>query len=165
MMKRQRSSVLLVLSAVLLTGCGEDSVTGLTLRDLAGLWTASGFTFTSVANPAHRIDLIADMGGSMTLSILANGSFSGTINLPGVTPFSLPIGGTVTLDAAGGTMDVSFDELTLSYGLFNDFVAAFTLDEAKRILTWSFGPTPFDFPQNPAEGEEPAMAVVILTRS
>jgi hypothetical protein len=165
MMKRQPSSVLLVLSAVLLTGCGDDSVTGLSLRDLAGQWTASSFTFTSVANPSHRMDLIGDMGGTMTLSILANGTFSGTMNLPGVTPFSLPIGGTVALDEAAGTMDVRFDELTLSYELFNDFVAAFTLDEAKRILTWSFGPTPFNFPQNPAEGEEAAMAVVILTRS
>jgi hypothetical protein len=165
MLKRHRSPVLVLLTAVLLPGCGDDSVTGLSLRDLAGQWTASSFTFTSVANPSHRIDLIGDMGGTMTLSILANGSFSGTINLPGVTPFSLPIGGTVTLDAAANTMDVSFDELTLSYGLFNDFVAAFTLDEARRILTWSFGPTPFDFPQNPAVGEEAAMALVILTRT
>ena len=164
MSKRQRPSVLLLLTAAGLTACGDDSVTGLSLKDLAGQWTASSFTFTSVANPAHRVDLIGDMGGTMTLSILANGTFSGTINLPGVTPFSLPIGGTVTLDEAAATMDVRFDELTLSYGLFNDFVAAFTLDEARRILTWSFGPTPFNFPQNPAVGEEAAMALVVLTR-
>ncbi len=164
MMKPSRSSLLLLLSAVVLTGCDGDSVTGLSLGDLAGQWTASSFTFTSVANPAHTVDLIADMGGSMTLNLQADGSFTGTINLPGVTPGGLPIGGTVTMDEEAATMDVRFNQTTLGYGLFQDFVAAFTLDEARRTLTWSFGPTAFNFPQNPEVGEEAAMAVVVLTR-
>jgi hypothetical protein len=71
----------------------------------------------------------------------------------------------VALDAAGNTVDVAFNQTTLNYGLFHDFTAAFTLDETRSVFTWSFGPTPFDFPQNPDAGEEPAMAVVVLARS
>ncbi len=168
-MDRSRARTLVVLPAVLVAalaaGCDDDSVTGLTLRDLAGDWAASAFTFTSVADPSHQIDLIANLGGSMTLIMQNNGSFTGTVFLPDVTPIPLPIGGTVALDAAAGTMAVSFDQQTLGYGLFDDFVAEFTLDETRRILTWSFGPTPFDFPQNPEVGEEAAMALVVLTRS
>ena len=51
------------------------------------------------------------------------------------------------------------------YDLFTDFDAEFTLDEARRILTWSFGPTPWDFPQNPEVGAEAAMVVFVLTRA
>ncbi len=164
-MKRPIASVLLLaLSVPLLGGCDEDSVTGLTVKDLAGTWNVTSFAFTSVANPALKQDLI-DAGGSMTLVIQSDGSFSGTFNLPGVTPGALPIAGTVSLDEEAGTMHVRFSEATLIYGLFTDFDAEFTLDEARRILTWSFGPTPFDFPQNPEVGDEAAMVVVVLTRA
>jgi hypothetical protein len=164
-MKRLSAPGLLLLAATVLTSCGDDDVTGLTLRSLSGSWTASSFAFTSVAHPAHRVDLIADLSGSLTLNLQANGTFTGTIHLPGTTPIPLPIGGTVGLDADAGTMDVRFNQQTHAYGFFNDFLAHFTLDAGRTTLTWDFGPTPWDFPQNPGTGEEPATARVVLTRS
>jgi hypothetical protein len=161
-MYRTRAIALLVVAG-LVAGCNGDSVTD-PPTGIVGSWNAASFTFTAVANPAHQVDLINDLGGSMNLTIQADGTFTGTVHLPDVTPFPLPIGGTVEVNEAAGTLDVHFNEQTLSYGLFTDFTADFTLDETGQILTWSFGPVPFAFPQNPDAGEEPAMAVVVLTR-
>jgi hypothetical protein len=163
-MKHLRAPGLLLL-ATTFAGCGGDSTGPTDFDDLVGSWAAQHFLFTSVANPSHQLDLITHMGGAMDLVIHANGTFSGTIFLPDVTPFPLPIGGSLILDSDAGTLDVRFNQQTLSYGLFSDFVADFTLDASGNVLTWSFGETVFDFPQNPDVGEEAAVAVVVLGRT
>jgi hypothetical protein len=162
-MKQLRAAALVFL-AVAMPACDGDGVTDPGIADLVGTWSGSSFTFTRVANPAHQVDLINHLGGTLSLTIHSNQTFTGSINLPDQTPGPLPIGGSLEVDAEAGTLDVRFNQLTLSYGLFTDFTADYTLTANGQVLTWSFGPVPFDFPQNPEEGEEPAVAVAVLTR-
>jgi len=82
------------LAATLAIGCSDTVAPNeVTLDDLAGTWNATTLKFTNVANTAQVFDLVAN-GGSFTLTLSADGTFSGTQSFAGQ---NLPLSGTVTV--------------------------------------------------------------------
>ena len=110
---------LATLAAFAVAGCGDS--TGVTLLDLTGTWTATEFTFISVADPDVTFDFV-EAGGSATLQINADGSTQMTINLAGDNDSDSGTisvtGQTVTLevdgDASTGTIARNGDRLTIN---------------------------------------------------
>lgn len=169
-MKLLRTASVLVLSAFALTACDDDA-TGVEIADLAGLWNATQFEYSDNANPSFSLDAVADAGGEVTLDVSESGSFSGTLMIPGLTvdpssgeTITLPIGGTLAVD--GENLTVNFNDTTLSYQIFGNFVATFTLEG--DVLTFVNDDTSFDFPDSIEEqaglGARGAVAATLTTR-
>lgn len=143
-MKLVHAVSVLALSTFVFTACDED-LTGIEIADLAGFWNATQFEYEDDTgdNPGFGVDAITDADGSVTLDVETNGDFTGTINIPGLTPQTLPIGGTISLNS-DTELHIDFNETTESYNLFGDFDASFTL--VNDVLTFVNDATTFDFP-------------------
>ncbi len=80
-MKLLRTLVAPLLAVTFVVGCddsiGPDSTPEEIAAALAGTWSATSFVFTSKANSADTYDLIGE-GGSFSLTITADGSYSGS---------------------------------------------------------------------------------------
>ena len=115
-MRILRTFLIITAATTFALGCSESTSSDedITIGDLAGTWTAQSFVYTAVGNPAQQVDLIAG-GGSFTMIIEANGTFSGT------TIYSTL--GTVTYT---GTFTVSNDILTQDFD-----------EEGIPTLTWT----------------------------
>jgi hypothetical protein len=141
-MKVLRAASVLLLAGLSLTACDDDA-TSVEIADLAGFWTATSFAYTDASIPTLSADAVA-LGGTVTMDVQADGSFSGNIDIPNLTPGSLPIGGTISiLDSE--TLRVDFDATTEAYNLFGDFDATFDLDGDDLDITSN---TTFDFPDD-----------------
>ncbi len=90
-MKLLRTLVAPLLAVTFMVGCsdstdpdpiGPESTPEEIAAALAGSWNATSFVFTNVANSSETFDLIAN-GGSFSLTITADGQFSGTFTGPG----------------------------------------------------------------------------------
>ena len=81
---------LLPLAAVLV-GCVGHVIT---TADFVGTWTATTWTETNLASPDQKVDVIA-LGGGWTITIASDGSYTGTVVLPG--PVTVPVSGTSTI--------------------------------------------------------------------
>lgn len=166
-MNRFRSAATLLLGVAALAAC-DDSGTEptVTMADLAGSWEASSFRYSDANNSSLSLDIITQAQGSLDLTIQSSGAFAGTVIIPGTTPENgVPVSGTLTLNANAGTIDVDFSTATEQLGLFSDFTADFTLNEAKTRLTWTNPDTSFDFPdQIDPRGEVDAVLVVVLEK-
>ena len=146
-MKFVRSVSVLALSAIAFTAC-EEGVTDVEISDLAGFWNATQFEYADVSGdtvcPGElEIDAIATGGGTLTLDVADGGSFTGSINIPNLTPGPLDIGGTISL-LSQEELHIDFNDQTEGYGLFGDFDADFTLVD--DVLTFVNEETTFDFP-------------------
>jgi hypothetical protein len=161
-MKLARQPIALAAVLVLLAGCSDS--TGITVEDMAGTWRASSFTFTSVSDPNHQVDLVEDEGITFQITINSDETFNGFLSVPSLSPLPLPIGGVLEIHSGAGTLDVRFNEQTLGYGLVHDFTAHFTIDSSRQLMVWTYDDTTFDFPQNPDVGAEPAVADLVLDR-
>lgn len=148
-MKFVRAVSMLALSAFAFTACdpGSDDIV---IADFEGSWDASQFEYEDDTGdaPGFGIDAITDAGGSVTLDVEANGDFTGMIDIPGLTPQALPIGGTVSL-VSQTEIFLDFNATTESYGLFGDFNATFTL--VGDQLVFVNPSTTFDFPDSVEE--------------
>lgn len=145
-MKLLRATSVLVLSALALTACddGDDPTDVVTTADLAGSWTATQFEYSDDTGDAPGLGIDAiDLGGSVILNVQSSGAFTGTINIPQLTPGELPIGGTIAV-IDQENLSIDFNATTESYGLFGDFDASFTL--VGDVLTFVNDDTSFDFP-------------------
>ena len=152
-MKFARTLGVLALSAFTLAGCDDDDPTGVTVADLEGFWNATQFQYTDATGdyPSFGIDAVsATVGGSVTLDVASNGSFDGTIMVPGLTvnpatgeTIEVPIGGTLSLND-DGTLGIDFNAQTEQLGFFGDFDAEYTLSD--DVLTFENDDTSFDFP-------------------
>ena len=107
------------LVAVPVVGCGGDDdngtdpPAGVTLADLAGTWDATEAEFQSLDNPLLRFDLVA-LGGSLTLTVSANGDYEATIQPPGEAPETetgtvTVVGNVIELNVDGVPESVEFD--------------------------------------------------------
>jgi uncharacterized protein YhdP len=165
-MRLFRPAGALLMSAALFTACDDTGTDPIVMADIAGSWEASSFRYTDASNSSLSLDIITQAQGSLDVTIQSSGAFSGTVIIPGTTPDDgLPVRGTLTLNADAGTIDVDFDATTEGFGLFSDFTAAFTLNEAGTILTWTNSDTSFDFPdQIDPRGEVDAVLVVVLEK-
>ena len=168
-MKFLRTVGVLALSAFVFTAC--DDATGVEVADLEGNWSATQFEYIDSNVSGFSLDAISDAGGSLTLDVAADGSFTGTLSIPGLTvnpntgeTITLPIGGSFSIN--GDTLSIDFDSTTEGYGLFGDFDATFTLDG--DVLTFTNPATTFDFPDAIEEaagiGARPAVDVSLEVR-
>lgn len=176
-MRLFRAAGALALSVVLLAGCDDATGPDITLSTFAGAWTATSFSYTDASNSSLSLDIIQDVGGELDIDVEASGSFSGTLNIPNVTPQALPIGGTLSLNAAADSVTVVWNAQTASYmtpgsdncpggRLLDDFTAAFSFNEARTTLTLTETDADFDFPdQIDPRCAVPAVAVVRLAKS
>ena len=126
--------------------------TKLSMSDISGSWTATSATFFTISDPIETVDVVAE-GGTVTLSIQSNGSF------------------TLTIVESGGPSDVSsgdfcFDEDLLVVRFDGD--AADDWEYYRVQLTGGNnlsigGPAEFDFDGNGTD--EPAEIELSLVRS
>lgn len=126
-------SLTLAFLAVILLAC-SDQGTGpkKELEPLVGTWTAEVVLLTNKANPAQSVDIIAE-GATFTLSILATGTYTATLQIFG-TPTEPQV----------GTIQVSGNQIT---------IAPTNSSEPPTTGTWSRsgdrlfvdGDTEFDF--------------------
>lgn len=105
--------------------CSDDE--GITIADLVGTWDATQFTLSN-PNGVQSLDLIA-AGGSFTLTVAANGSFTGEQSLLGQTD---TFAGTIVL-TGNNTMTLvdatdPSDETDLMYTLNGDQLAITSTD-------------------------------------
>lgn len=166
----------LLLSTGFLTGCDNDG-TGPSSDRFVGSWSATSFSYTDASNPALSLDIITHLGGTLAITVAQDLSFTGTLNIPNVTPVALPIGGDISLNAAGDSVTVVWNATTASYTtpdtencpggrLLDDFTASFSFNETETILTITETDADFDFPdQIDPRCAVPAVAVVRLAKS
>jgi hypothetical protein len=75
-MSRTGVFIALVLSAVLVVGCGDDGgPSNVTLADLVGSWVGDEFEFTNQANRAESVDLVA-AGAVVIMTVASNGRYT-----------------------------------------------------------------------------------------
>lgn len=130
-----------VIAATALGAC--DATTTLDAEGLAGTWTARSIEYTSTADSATRVDLVARDGASFSLVVDADGTAS--------TVFDDGVGGT---SSDSGTLDGTETTLTLGGQTFD---AVRSGDE----LVLTDPDDEFDFGSGSAV---PAILVIELTR-
>ena len=76
-MSLRRATEILLISAVAMAACRDDSGpgSGITIGDLVGTWNATTVTYTSQEDAADRVDLIAG-GGFASLTVVASGEYT-----------------------------------------------------------------------------------------
>jgi len=121
------------LAATLAVGCSDTvAPADVTVNDLVGAWNATQLQFTNVANTAQVFDLVAN-GGTFTLTLQSNGSFSGTQSLAGQTEnFS----GTVTVSNAVLTLAEATETLAFTITAYDG--STITLHSNTNV-SWDFG--------------------------
>lgn len=102
-MRLMRQAVFAGLVAAAAAGCGSDG-TGPSPDTLTATWNATKAQFVSVANPAQMAEVVG-MGGSVTLTLNANNTFTMTTMTPGHP-----------MEQLTGTWSSSIDVLTLHHG-------------------------------------------------
>jgi hypothetical protein len=151
-MKFARALSVALLAAFALSAC-DDSSTGVEIADLAGFWTATEFAYNDQTGdfPGFGIDAVsAAVGGTITLDVTENGSFAGTLRIPGLTvnpqtgeTLTIDIGGTITL-MDQSNLSIDFDAATEQLGFFGDLDAPFTLNG--DVLRFTNDDATFDYP-------------------
>lgn len=145
---RGKRVILAGLVSGLVAACSGDS-TGNSIPNIVGTWRATKFEFVSVANAATRIDLIA-AGGTGTVVISSNGSFSTTLTAPG----SSPIVSTGTYVETATTLTVTITNPPPTQ------VLNFTMAVSGSAMVLSGAQTTFDF----GSGSVTAYVNINLTR-
>lgn len=139
-------------------GTGLDEIT---LADLAGSYDVQSFTFTA-DDESETIDLIG-AGGTLSLTLLQTGSFTGLLNAPFLTGTNndVPFDGTLTL-TGNNTAEVDFDAGTGL--LFMDIDISFEFDGSTFV--WTATDVSFDFEgMNDPQNAEPADLTVLLVQT
>lgn len=114
-MRRSKLFAIALFGAVLGLGCSGDGdngngTTGLQVSDLAGTWTATKWEYVQVGNPSVTEDVILLTFGA-TINVNADGSYQGSLTVPGVG--TIPFAGAVTItnSASGSTLELGFSTL------------------------------------------------------
>lgn len=128
---------------------GTDPPDGITLTDLVGTWDATQVEYQSLDNPLIRFDLVA-LGGSLTLTVEANGDYTATIQPPGEQPDTET--GSVTLE--GNLIELVVD------GVPESVEFDFTL--VGNTLTMVTEDEEFDFDGD--DIDDPARLTLVLVR-
>lgn len=131
--------------------CGDSNGPDgdLTLADLVGTWSATKFELTKQSNASVSIDLVA-AGGSFTLTVSADGAFTGQQSLFGFS------------DTFSGTVSVSGNVLTLTDSENPADVTEVVASLSGNTLTLTSDDLAFDFDFD--DVDEPANLEAILQR-
>jgi hypothetical protein len=144
-----RLSIALVLLAVAVN-CSDSGGPDTTVEDLVGTWSATRFQIEDESGTIAPIDLI-NLGGSLVITIAANGNFTGTFK---ATALSLPttVAGTVSIQQ--GTLSLGFTD-----GLDEPIAGGFVLGDNALTITGSGLTVDFEGQTIPA-----ATVILILQR-
>lgn len=165
-MKAIRKFVALFVVAAVAFACSDDEGNGNgpdPLAALAGNYTTTKFEYAAQSDPDNiNVDLIA-IGGSLTVNLAADGSFSASLTVPlaGSANFTgnISISGTVLTFAVSDTVTLGPIEL-----LPEDPFTFDTYALSGNTLTLSSSDVMFDFLLG-AGTEVPATLLLIMTRS
>jgi len=114
---------------------------------LHGSWSATRWQYTSRERPERVVDVVAGLGGTVTLS-LSEGTYVLTWAIPGHGDAS--VGGTLTIDGARLVLDAAGTPA----GSLLFHVSAATLALSSETSAWDFD----------GSGEEAAAFVAVLVR-
>lgn len=162
---RTTAAVLLGLTAAI-AACSDDGSTGpdqVTLADLAATYSVQSFTYTADSDPNTTVNLIQATGATLTVTLLASGSFSGLLNAPPLTNTNddVPVNGTLTLNG-NNSATVDFDASTNL--VFPDLDITFQFSEPNFV--WTATDVEFDFSlMNDPDNEVPANLTVVLVQT
>jgi hypothetical protein len=132
-----------VLLAAILVGCGEKKIT---TADFVGTWTAIKWTETNHASPYQTVDVLAE-GGTWTITIISDGSYTGTVYTPGEGTFA--VSGTSTIvDNSSMVVQQGSQTMNITYTLSGN--------------TWTL--THSDGTYNFGSGQQPATQNITATR-
>jgi hypothetical protein len=142
------SEIVLLVTLVLCGGCSSDTA-GPAPEALAGTWVATSAEFVRVASPAMAVDVIP-LGGSLVLTLAANGTFTVDFAMPGDPVWS-----------RGGSWEGSFDVLTLRYTSGGSGINEFDMTLSGNTLTLRGADVDFAFV---GDHVEPAKLNLVLVR-
>ena len=134
------------LALILMTGCGDDAVTGVNADLIAGTWTATKMVFTADADPNDFVDIIADEGAALEIVFDADGTYDFTFTFPGFPD-----------ENETGTYSVSGSTMTITPA--GEAAETFTISRDGDTMTLTDADD-FDF----GAGDEAATVVITLTR-
>jgi hypothetical protein len=135
---RRRLDWIGFIALLLASSCGQSNTTAPPPEQLVGTWNATSVELVSMANPAVRVDLVADLGASVTLVLDADDSFTLTVAYTGDEPGG-PWGMNSVVRGTWSTSDV----LTLQTSPTSQWQFEAVLDGDS--LTLSEADTSFDF--------------------
>jgi hypothetical protein len=128
---------MVVIAVLLASSCGGGT-SGPPPETLVGTWNATSVELVSVANPADRVDLVADLGATVTLVLEADDDFTLTVTYTGEEPGG-PWG---TSSEVTGTWSAT-DVLTLQTSPTSNW--QFEIDLHGDSLSLTEADTSFDF--------------------
>jgi hypothetical protein len=141
-----RKVVPVLVGALVWTAACSD--TGPSADSFVGTWRATKMEFVRVANPSETVDLIADLGGSFTITFSADSTWEAIQTVPSVAP-----------DTVDGHWSVSLDVLTLTQtGQSGNRQFTFVL--SGDTITLTGGDVEWDF----GSGDEAATLSITLTK-
>jgi hypothetical protein len=131
-MKLARPFAVAALGMTLAVACGDDGPGVVTLDDLVGTWNATQFELTNPADQAQSFDFIQN-GGTVTLTIAANGAFNGEQTLFGFTD---TFGGMVVI--SGNRMTVTDTQDPTEVTVFTFSLSGNTLSLTSTDIEWDW---------------------------
>ncbi|MGB5695103.1 MAG: hypothetical protein WBM46_05590 [Polyangiales bacterium] len=135
----KRFDLIALVAALLISSCGGTGAPP--PETLVGTWNATSVELVSVANPAVRVDLVADLGATVTLVLAANNDFTLTVTYTGEEP-----GGPWGMSSEVPGTWSSTDILTLQTSPTSEWQFEIELNDDALSLTEA--DTSFDFGQN-----------------
>jgi hypothetical protein len=135
----KRFDLIALVAALLISSCGGTAAPP--PETLIGTWNATSVELVSVANPAVRVDLVADLGATVTLVLAANNDFTLTVSYTGEEP-----GGPWGMSSQVPGTWSSTDILTLQTSPTSQW--QFDIELNDDALTLTEADTSFDFGQN-----------------
>jgi hypothetical protein len=133
-----RRFAVIALLALVASSCG-DSGTMVPPETLVGTWNATSVELVSVGNPAVRVDLVADLGATVTLVLEANNDFTLTVTYAGDEPGRPPWGANSMMTGTWSATDI----LTLQTSPTSQW--QFETDLNGDVLSLTEADTSFDF--------------------
>lgn len=124
-----RFSVIPLLVALGVSCSDSNGPENVTIEDFAGTWSASQFEVTDPSGQvlANPVDLIGDTFGSLTITVAANGSFTGSFK-PTAISQPVSVAGQITL--SGNTLTIDFSD-----GLDEPITGPFVLNGDELTVT------------------------------
>ena len=136
---RRTGAVAAVACFVLLAGCGDDGPSAPPAETLVGTWNATAVDLVSVANPAVRVDLVADYDATLTLTLSAGDAFTMVLHYADGGPGG-PWGGDATVTGTWSSTDVLTLQTTpTSQWQFETVLSGTTLTLTEADTSFDFG--------------------------
>ncbi len=138
-MAKARVGTVPIAATLIAVACSDaTSPPSITLSDLEGSWQAARYEFTSLSDPSHKVDLVAQ-GTSIEFDIDTNGRF---IRISVFPPGAPPVTDAGSIGLDGSRLVMTFDvepdvELRFDVTLFDDLL---TLSAAEVESDLGSGP-------------------------